>query len=194
MTDCTNIETSMSNIVPQLMANVITSMLVCAILAVFDWRMSLAMFIMLPVSVLVLFLSRRLQSRLFSRHVEARLNAEKQTQEYLDGIKAGGERQRVSIARALLKDAPVVILDEATASLDLENEVFVQQAINRLVEGKTVLVIAHRLRTIAGADHIVVLENGKVTEQGTHEELMARNGLYEHLYSIQRKNAAWELA
>ena len=184
----------MSNIVPQLMANVITSMLVCAMLAVFDWRMSLAMFIMLPVSVLVLFLSRRLQNRLFSRHVEARLNAEKQTQEYLDGIKAGGERQRVSIARALLKDAPVVILDEATASLDPENEVFVQQAINRLVEGKTVLVIAHRLRTIAGADHIVVLENGKVTEQGTHEELMARNGLYEHLYSIQRKKAAWELA
>lgn len=107
---------------------------------------------------------------------------------------SGGERQRVSIARALLKDAPVVILDEATASLDPENEVFVQQAINRLVEGKTVLVIAHRLRTIAGADHIVVLENGKVTEQGTHEELMARHGLYEHLYSIQRKNAAWELA
>lgn len=455
MTDCTNIETSMSNIVPQLIANVITSTLVCAMLAVFDWRMALSMFIMLPVSALVLLLSRRLQSRMFSRHVEARLDAEKQTQEYLDGIKviracglggerfqalnhaflelrraavqvelasgslmalstiflrsgigivafvgvnliasgqidflvllmflliasriygpiltvltmlpdllylkvstarlrtlmesrpmagrndvaltdtgicfdrvsfsyqkdtvlkdvsftakqgevtalvgpsgsgkstisrlaarfwdadsgtvrlggidvkdiepetlmrnfsfvfqdvtlfndtieenirfgrpdaseeeiraaaraaccdefiermpegyktmlgengatlSGGERQRISIARALLKDAPVIILDEATASLDPENEVFVQQAINRLVKGKTVLVIAHRLRTIAGADHIVVLEKGRVTEQGTHEELMSRHGLYEHLYSIQRKNAAWELA
>lgn len=453
MTDCTNIEEAMSNIVPQLIANIISSTLVCAILAVFDWRMALAVFIMLPAAAFVLYLSRKLQSRLFSRHVEARLNAEKQSQEYLEGIKviracglggekfkslddafhglrraairvelgsgavmalstmllrcgigivtftgvslltagqidflvllmfllissriygpiltvltmlpdllylkvstgrlrtlmdsrpmtgkkdipldhtditfekvsfaynketvlkdvsftarsgevtalvgpsgsgkstvsrlaarfwdvdsgvvriggvdvkeldpeylmqhfafvfqdvelfndtiegnirigrpdasqeeikavaasaccdefieklpegyqtmlgengatiSGGERQRISIARALLKDAPIVILDEATASLDPENEVFVQQAINRLVAGKTVLVIAHRLRTIAGADQIVVLKDGTVEEQGQHQKLMENKGLYERLYSIQA-DTAWNL-
>ena len=119
---------------------------------------------------------------------------------------SGGERQRISIARALLKDAPIIILDEATASLDPENEVSVQQAINRLVAGKTVLVIAHRLRTIAGADRIVVLENGcvvadmilvmrngTIVEQGTHQELLERHGLYERLFSIQADNAEWSL-
>ena len=80
---------------------------------------------------------------------------------------SGGERQRISIARALLKDAPVVLLDEATASLDVENESAVQTALSRLLRGKTVLVIAHRMRTVAGADHIVVLEDGHVVQQGT---------------------------
>ena len=106
---------------------------------------------------------------------------------------SGGERQRISIARALLKNAPIIILDEATASLDPENEVSVQQAINRLVAGKTVLVIAHRLRTIAGADNIIVLEQGQVVEQGTHNELMEQHGLYEKLFSIQADNAEWSL-
>nr|WP_308625106.1 ABC transporter ATP-binding protein [uncultured Eisenbergiella sp.] len=452
MTDCTNIEQAMSNIVPQLIANILSSVLVCVLLAVFDWRMALAMFLMLPFAALVLYLSHKLQGRLFSRHVEARLHAEKMSQEYLEGIKviracglggerfkslddaftglrrtavrvelasgsimalstmllrcgigivafvgvtlltsgridflvllmflliasriygpiltvltmlpdllylrvstgrlrmlmesepmagkndikiahtgitfdkvrfsyndaeilrdvsftapegkvtalvgpsgsgkstisrlaarfwdadsgsvcigginvkkldpeylmrlfsfvfqevtlfndtiegnirignpeageeeikaaakaaccdefierlpdgyqtmlgengatlSGGERQRISIARALLKNAPVVILDEATASLDPENEVFVQQAVNRLVSGKTVLVIAHRLRTVAAADHIVVLENGAVVEQGNHRSLMERRGLYRRLYSIQAGNAVW---
>ena len=87
---------------------------------------------------------------------------------------SGGERQRISIARALLKNAPIVLLDEATASLDVENETKVQGALSRLLAGKTVLVIAHRMRTVAGADHIVVLDNGRVAEQGTPAELMAR--------------------
>ena len=104
---------------------------------------------------------------------------------------SGGERQRISIARALLKDAPVVILDEATASLDPENEVFVQKAINRLVAKKTVLVIAHRLRTILHADHIVVLENGKVIEEGKGEELLANNGLFSKMYNTQQSNCEW---
>lgn len=454
MTDCTNIEETMSNVVPQLIANIITSTVICGVLAVFDWRMAMAVFIMLPVSALVLFISRKIQNRLFSRQVEARLNAEKQSQEYLEGIKviracglggdkfkaldnafsdlrsaaihvelgsgavlalstmllrcgigitafvgtalltsgqidflilllfllissriygpiltvltmlpdlmylkvstgrlrtlmeslpmegksgldvdcyditfdhvsfayneeavlkdvsftakegkvtalagpsgsgkstvsqlaarfwdadsgavriggrdvrafdpeylmesfsfvfqdvilfndtiegnirigspkagadeiraaaeaaccdefikklpdgyqtmlgengatlSGGERQRISIARALLKNAPVVILDEATASLDPENEVSVQQAITHLIAGRTVLVIAHRLRTIADADHIVVLENGHVREQGRHQDLMEMHGLYERLYSIQAKNNEWSL-
>ena len=104
---------------------------------------------------------------------------------------SGGERQRISIARALLKDAPIVILDEATASLDPENEVFVQQAINQLVVGKTVLVIAHRLRTILHADHIVVLEQGKVVEEGKSEELLAHSGLFSKLYHTQQNNCGW---
>lgn len=449
MADCTNIEQVMSNIVPQLIANVISSTVVCAILAVFNWRMALAVFIMLPVAAFVLFVSRKVQNRLFARHVEARLNAEKQSQEYLEGIKviracglggekfekldeafaeqrriairvelvsgvfialstmllrsgigivtfvgvnlltsgkidflmflmfllissriygpiltvlsmlpdllylrvatkrlhelmenklmtgdadisipdntisfenvsfsyhkdmvlknvsftasegevtalvgpsgsgkstisqlaarfwdasdgavkvggidvknldpehlmkrfafvfqnvvlfndtieanirigkpdaseeevraaakaaccdefienlpdgyqtilgengatlSGGERQRISIARALLKDAPIVILDEATASLDSESEVYVQRAINRLVTGKTVLMIAHRLRTVLAADHIIVLEQGKIVEEGTGDKLLAENGLFSKLYHIQQGN------
>ena len=452
MTDCTNIETATSNIVPQLLANIASSVFVLICLAFFDWRMALSIFAMLPLAALIFWMSRKLQNRLFSKHISAKLAAEKQSQEYLDGIKvirscnlggekykkldeaftelrkvairielasgsvmalssmllrsgigitvfvgvhlltagridflvmlmfliivsriygpiltvltllpdilylkasskriralmesqamtgevgipienmdisfdnvsfaygeenvlnevsftakpgqitalvgpsgsgkstisklaarfwdtdagtvnvgginvkeldpeylmkhfafvfqdvilfndtiennirignlnvgeeeiraaakaaccdefieklpdgyqtmlgengatlSGGERQRISIARALLKDAPVVILDEATASLDPENEVFVQKAINRLVAKKTVLVIAHRLRTILHADHIVVLENGKVIEEGKGEELLANNGLFSKMYNTQQNNCEW---
>ncbi len=104
---------------------------------------------------------------------------------------SGGERQRISIARALLKDAPIILLDEATASLDPENEVLVQKAIAKLVEGKTVIMIAHRLRTVVDADQILVLENGSLAESGTHEELMAKKGLYQKLYHIQQESLGW---
>lgn len=106
---------------------------------------------------------------------------------------SGGERQRISIARALLKDAPIVLLDEATASLDVENETKVQGALSRLLRGKTVLVIAHRMRTVAGADRIVVLENGRVAEQGAPAELMARGGLYRRMVELQSESAQWQL-
>jgi ATP-binding cassette subfamily B protein len=99
---------------------------------------------------------------------------------------SGGERQRISIARALLKDAPVILLDEATASLDPENETLIQEAISRLIQNKTVLVIAHRLRTIAGADKIIVLDRGRIAGEGTHGELLSGNGLYEKLYRLQQ--------
>lgn len=104
---------------------------------------------------------------------------------------SGGERQRISIARALLKDAPIILLDEATASLDPENEVLIQEAISRLIAGKTVLVIAHRLRTIVDADYIIVLENGHIAEYGSHKELMEKNGTYCKLYKIQTKSQEW---
>lgn len=106
---------------------------------------------------------------------------------------SGGERQRISIARALLKDAPIVLLDEATASLDPENESLIQEAISKLIQGKTVVVIAHRLRTIAGADKIIVLQEGKVVEQGTHQELLSEGGLYKRLFQIQQESMAWSV-
>ena len=106
---------------------------------------------------------------------------------------SGGERQRISIARALLKDAPIVLLDEATASLDVENETKVQGALSRLLAGKTVLVIAHRMRTVAGADHIVVLKDGKVAQQGSPQELMAESGLFRHMVELQNQSARWQL-
>ena len=106
---------------------------------------------------------------------------------------SGGERQRISIARALLKDAPIVLLDEATASLDVENETKVQGALSRLLQGKTVLVIAHRMRTVAGADHIVVLEDGHVAQQGAPAELLEQGGLYRRMVELQRESAQWRL-
>ncbi len=107
---------------------------------------------------------------------------------------SGGERQRISIARALLKDAPIVVLDEATASLDVENETKVQGALSRLLAGKTVLVIAHRMRTVAGADHIVVLKDGRVEQQGSPQELMAEDGLFRHMVELQSESAQWQLS
>lgn len=106
---------------------------------------------------------------------------------------SGGERQRISIARALLKDAPIVLLDEATASLDVENETKVQGALSRLLAGKTVLVIAHRMRTVEAADKIVVLNDGRVAEEGTPVELMDKNGLYRRMVELQRQSAGWRL-
>jgi len=106
---------------------------------------------------------------------------------------SGGERQRLSIARALLKDAPIILLDEATASLDPESESNIQLAIAELIKGKTVIVIAHRLRTISEADKIIVLENGSIAEEGTHNELLSKNGLYSKLWNIQRESLGWSV-
>lgn len=104
---------------------------------------------------------------------------------------SGGERQRLSIARALLKDAPVVLLDEATASLDPESETLIQRAVGALCAGKTVIVIAHRLRTIVNADKIVVLDDGNIVEEGTHDDLVSSNGLYRHLWDLQLQSSSW---
>lgn len=106
---------------------------------------------------------------------------------------SGGECQRLSIARALLKDAPVILLDEATASLDVDNETEIQEAISGLIRGKTVLVIAHRMRTVENADQIIVLDGGVVAESGTHEELMRKNGRYARLVKLQTASAEWKL-
>ena len=106
---------------------------------------------------------------------------------------SGGERQRISIARALLKNAPIVLLDEATASLDVENESAVQEALSLLLQGKTVLIIAHRMRTVAGADKIVVLEEGRVAEQGTPDVLLKTGKFFRHMVDLQRQSSAWTL-
>lgn len=101
----------------------------------------------------------------------------------------GGERQRISIAHAMLKDAPIVIMDEATASLDAENETEVQRALSALIQNKTVLIIAHRMRTVDGAEKIVVLSGGKVAEQGTPQELKATGGEYAKMLALQSTDA-----
>jgi len=104
---------------------------------------------------------------------------------------SGGERQRLSIARALLKDAPIILLDEATAALDPENETLIQHAIGTLIKGKTVIVIAHRLRTVENADKIIVLNKGMIAETGSHAELMEKNGIYRQMYRLQRESEQW---
>ena len=106
---------------------------------------------------------------------------------------SGGERQRISIARAFLKDAPIILLDEATASLDVENETAIQEALSRLIKNKTVLIIAHRMRTVAGADQVVVLSGGIVAEQGRPDELYARKGLYTHMVDLQSASQNWTI-
>ena len=104
---------------------------------------------------------------------------------------SGGERQRISIARAFLKDAPIILLDEATASLDVENETAIQSALSRLIRNKTVLVIAHRMRTITGADKIVVLSDGIVAEQGAPEKLLNKNGIFKRMADLQLQGQNW---
>ncbi len=107
---------------------------------------------------------------------------------------SGGERQRISIARAFLKDAPIILLDEATASLDVENETAIQTALSRLIRSKTVLIIAHRMRTVSGADKVVVLKDGAVEEQGTPETLLASGGTFAHMVALQTESQNWTLA
>lgn len=106
---------------------------------------------------------------------------------------SGGERQRISIARAFLKDAPIILMDEATASLDVENETLIQTALSRLIRDKTVLVIAHRMRTVAGADKIVVLKDGVVAEQGSPDKLLSENGVYSRMVHLQAQGMNWSL-
>ena len=107
---------------------------------------------------------------------------------------SGGERQRISIARAFLKDAPIILLDEATASLDVENETAIQEALSRLIKNKTVLIIAHRMRTVSGADRIVVLKDGAVAEQGSPAELLQENGIFASMVRLQTESRSWTLA
>ena len=106
---------------------------------------------------------------------------------------SGGERQRISIARALLKDAPIVVLDEATASIDPENEQLVQQALSELMRGKTVIVIAHRLATIEHADQILVLDKGRITQRGTHGQLVSEAGIYRDFVRVRTEAEGWRI-
>ena len=107
---------------------------------------------------------------------------------------SGGEKQRISIARCILKDAPIVVLDEATASVDVDNESYIQEAISELVKGKTLLVIAHRLNTIQAADQILVITDGRISQRGKHTELMQQSGPYCNLVNIRNQSAGWELS
>ena len=107
---------------------------------------------------------------------------------------SGGEQQRVALARAILKDAPIIVLDEATAFADPENEALIQKALKTLTEGRTVIMIAHRLSTVVGADRIVVLDNGKIVEEGTHDALSSGGGLYERMWKEYNQAVQWRIA
>ena len=107
---------------------------------------------------------------------------------------SGGEQQRVALARAILKDAPIVVLDEATAFADPENEALIQKAFQKLTEGRTVIMIAHRLSTVVGADRILVLDSGRLAEQGTHEELVSSGGLYERMWADYNQTLKWRIS
>ena len=104
---------------------------------------------------------------------------------------SGGERQRISIARAFLKDAPIILLDEATASLDVENETLIQESLSKLIQNKTVMIIAHRMRTVTGADKIVVLADGVAAGQGAPDELYKQNDIYKHMVELQTSSQNW---
>ena len=107
---------------------------------------------------------------------------------------SGGEKQRISIARAILKDAPIIILDEATANVDPENEDKLIAAFNALTENKTVIMIAHRLKTVRHADQIFVIDNGKIAQHGTHDELIRKNGIYKTFVEGRQEAASWKIA
>ncbi|MBQ6264975.1 MAG: ATP-binding cassette domain-containing protein, partial [Clostridia bacterium] len=107
---------------------------------------------------------------------------------------SGGEQQRISLARAILKDAPIIVLDEATAFADPENEALIQKAFKELTKGRTVIVIAHRLSTVTGADKILVLDSGKVVQEGTHDELVNTDGLYSRMWTDYNKAAEWKIS
>ena len=107
---------------------------------------------------------------------------------------SGGERQRISIARAIMKDAPVIVLDEATANVDPENEKELMEAVEALTREKTILMIAHRLKTVRHADQIFVIDHGKIVQQGTHEELMAQDGIYRRFVDSRKKAIGWKIA
>ena len=106
---------------------------------------------------------------------------------------SGGQKQRISIARAMLNDAPIILLDEATASLDPENEIYIQQAIQELVKEKTVVVIAHKLQTIRNADKIIVVQDGRILETGSHQELLEKQGLYSQYWNTQQTTNGWKI-
>ena len=107
---------------------------------------------------------------------------------------SGGERQRLSIARAILKDAPIVVLDEATANVDPENELELQRAISELTKSKTVIMIAHRLKTVRNANQILVLDQGRIVQKGTHESLMKEGGIYADFVNMREKTVGWKIA
>ena len=177
MADCEVLEKDCSHFIPGLFGSLISTVLIALSLFAFDGRMALAA-------------AKLANYEEFDEKLPDKWN----TNIGENGCAlSGGERQRISIARAFLKDAPIILLDEATASLDVENETAIQEALSRLIKNKTVLIIAHRMRTVAGADQVVVLSGGIVAEQGSPAELYARKGLYTHMVDLQSASQNWTI-
>lgn len=197
---------------PDLAGTVLVPVVAIVMIVWADWRLGLACLVPVVAAMALLAWTMNTRGRTFMKlYMNLLEQMNTQAVEYVRGIPVvkvfqqtvysfrnlygtimeysctGGERQRISIARALLKDAPVVLLDEATASLDVENETLIQAGISALVKNKTVLIIAHRMRTIAEADKILVLENGHIAEQGTPDELTRRNGYFKRMLDMQKQ-------
>ena len=207
MADCEVLEKDCSHFIPGLFGSLISTVIIALSLFVFEWRMALWV---IPVSAAIVVGSYRVQDRVQAKTMAAKMACADGIQEYIEtlrDLKASNAEQRYlsglsdkiravekqSIARTFLKDAPIILLDEATASLDVENETAIQEALSRLIKHKTVLIIAHRMRTVAGADKIVVLSDGVVAEQGAPDALYARNGQYTHMVDLQSASQNWTI-
>jgi ABC-type multidrug transport system fused ATPase/permease subunit len=213
MGDCAWLETASSHFFPQLFGSMCSTTIVTICLFFFNVKMTLAAVWVLPVAFFVVFGARPISHRLNENAMKYKLECQDGIQEGLETVRdlksynatstymigengselSGGERQRISIARAFLKDAPIILMDEATASLDVDNESLIQEALSKLIKDKTVLIIAHRMRTVDGVDKIVVLKDGVVAENGTPDELKAADGIYRHMVDLQLQAASWKL-
>ena len=216
-------ETYLAHQLPDMAAAITTPICMVVMLLLFDWRFGLASLIPIILGFSsMLKMTGPGMAKDMKDYMDALADMNNEAVEYVRGVPvvktfgqtvhsfkrfkstidnyykngstlSGGERQRISIARALLKNAPIILLDEATASLDAENETEIQQAISRLVKDKTVLIIAHRMRTVENADKIVVLSGGTVAEMGTPEELVKQNGTFAQMVRLQNESKNWTL-
>ena len=202
MPDCALIETASSHWIPGLIGSMISTAIIVIRLLFFNWRMALAEIWVMPIALENIRIGKKEATDAEVMEAARLANCTEFIEKLPDKWNtligengselSGGERQRISIARAFLKDAPIILMDEATASLDVDNESVIQESISKLIQNKTVFIIAHRMRTVDGVDKIVVLKDGVVAESGTPEELKEQNGIYKHMVEVQLETEQWK--